>query len=400
MSDDVFNVIYPILTRRKSEASIKSLALSVGWLLYRSGWCPRSHIQRAFTVCRDEIRNKHNFGGSGIKKEVRPLLVDVVHLGYKNLTDPDDKAVSEYILNLENLEIVCQILNVSPGECRRRWIKKEAARLADVEFKRELKKGKFNYSGGKNSWSSRVYHPLTSMRGALRDHVFLVAGYRHQYDIKSCFPSLLAQVAGSYGPVYAVPAMSRAMSDPDRFRELVARSCGLLTPAGEPDVSAVKDILSSLLFGARLQRAGADVLTMWGRWRTADQPAIYRACGGVPALYARVVECPLLRAYALDVARLSKLLRGKVREQYWDTLGAVPEWMSDRHWLYWFAEMLEQRVRHQMCEYVRSNRGRVFELHDCVITDVLVDMDLMTDFVRSKTGFDVRITHDIYRSDE
>ena len=190
------------------------------------------------------------------------------------------------------------------------------------------------------------------------------------------------------------------MSEPDRFRELVARSCGLLTPAGEPDVSAVKAILSALLFGARLQRAGADVLTMWGRWRTVDQPAIYRACGGVPDLYARVVECPLLRAYALDVARLSKLLRGKVREQYWDTLGAVPDWMGDRCWLYWFAEMLEQRVRHQMCEYVRSNRGRVFELHDCVITDVLVDMDLMTDFVHSKTGFDVRITHDIYRADE
>ena len=57
-------------------------------------------------------------------------------------------------------------------------------------------------------------------------------------------------------------------------------------------------------------------------------------------------------------------------------------------------------MRHQKCKYVRSNKGRVFELHDCVITDVLVDMDLMTDYVRSKTGFDVRITHDIYRADE
>ena len=399
MSDEVFNVIYPIVSTRKGETSIKSLALAVGWLLYRSGWRPCAHIQRAFTVCRDEIRDSNNFGGSRIKRQVFPLLVDVVHRGYINLSDPVDRAVSEYVLNLENLDLICQILDVSPGECRRRWIKNEAVRLADVEFKRELKKGKFNYSCGKNSWSSRVYHPLTSMRGALRDHVFLVAGYRHQYDIKSCFPSLLAQVAGSYGPVYAVPAMSRAMSEPDRFRELVALSCGLLTPAGEPDVSAVKAILSALLFGARLQRAGADVLTMWGRWRTVDQPAIYRACGGVPALYDRVVECPLLRAYALDVARLTKLLRGKVREKYWDTLGAVPDWMGDRCWLYWFAEMLEQQVRHQMCEYVRSNRGRVFELHDCVITDVLVDMDLMTDYVRSKTGFDVRITHDIYRAD-
>ena len=53
---------------------------------------------------------------------------------------------------------------------------------------KRAEKGKFNYSGGKNSWSSRVYHPLTSMRGALRDHVFLVAGYRHQYDIRAASP--------------------------------------------------------------------------------------------------------------------------------------------------------------------------------------------------------------------
>lgn len=399
MYGEVFNVLYPILSRRKKNAAIKSLSLSVGWLLYRSGWRPGAHVQPNFVVCRDEIRDKNNFGDSGIKREVLGLLVEVVHRGYINLEDKDDREVSEYCLNLENLDLICQILEVSPAECRRRWIRKEAVRLADVEFKRELKKGKFNYSGGKNPWSSRVYHPLTSMRGALRDHVFLAAGYRHQYDIKSCFPSLLAQVAGSYGTIYAVPAMSRAMSDPDWHRELIARSCGLLTPADEPDVGAVKDILSALLFGGRLQRAGADVLAMWGGWRTYDQPAVYRACGGCAYTYNLVVESPMIRAYHADVLRLSRLMRGKVREQYWDTLGAVPAWMSDRQWLYWFAEMLEQQVRGAMCEYVRSNRGRVFELHDCVISDVLVDVDMMCEYVAKKTGFVIRITHDIYRDE-
>ena len=147
--NEVFKLIFPIMSSRKGEASIKSLALSVGWLLYRSGWRPGAHIQRAFTVCRDEIRDRNNFGDSRIKRQVFPLLVDVVHRGYINLSDPDDRAVSEYVLNLENLDLICQILDVSPGECRRRWIKNESVRLADVEYKRELKKGKFNYSGGK-----------------------------------------------------------------------------------------------------------------------------------------------------------------------------------------------------------------------------------------------------------
>ena len=35
--NEVFKLIYPIMSSRKGEASIKSLALSVGWLLYRSG---------------------------------------------------------------------------------------------------------------------------------------------------------------------------------------------------------------------------------------------------------------------------------------------------------------------------------------------------------------------------
>jgi hypothetical protein len=416
-----------VLSGRQRVENERQLKLSLGWLIYKTNYtygkpvAPVEISAREYRgdkpMVRDGVELAFTGGIRWGKTPVRTVLWDNLMIcrskGYTVINGGGDKSLkrkdnvpNEWELNTDGLVSIVKLLGVSYSELRRNWVASEVESIIDSRCGEEIRTGRFNYFYGSNPFSSRRYHQLTNLNKELRNHVFAAGGMRHQYDVKSCFPTLLCELsellagqsAGAGAGIYAVPSIRHAMVAPDAFRRAVAASCGLYDASGELDVVAVKGVLSALLFGARLVPLSEQKKNLFASMRRSQLPAVLVAVHCDFAAYERVIKSPLVRNYRADIVRFNRLARGKLNELV-RSGGHTPEkFMRSPMYLYWVLEVMEARVRNAMCEYVENRYGRVFELHDCVISNLELDVDDLSDWVYEKTGYRVSITHELLDS--
>jgi hypothetical protein len=89
------------------------------------------------------------------------------------------------------------------------------------KFQDELTEGEFNYS---NTSCDRKYHPLQNMPSTVRNGVFKSKGYDGKFDVKSCLPTTMGQVAGEEWDVNTVDYIAEQLGVERKLAKLAVNS--------------------------------------------------------------------------------------------------------------------------------------------------------------------------------
>lgn len=313
-------------------------------------------------VSRDELRSKFAFGeGKKLRALAKILLMEVrAHIpGIVSNT---------YCVNAIEFRRLIEIVETTREECvEYRYVRRvEHLALAHAE---ELRTGDFKYSMAENVRLSREYHPLVYCEKEIRARVLADAGYRFQFDIKSAFFSLISQWWASASS-HKIPYLDKLVESPDEIRKELSELLGV-------PVGVVKQILTSLLFGARLNRVPSYSLSCF-RWLGCDSEK-----------WGVLIGNSFVQELRRDVVQLRRKCRTT-------SLGIEnsPILVSDKNKdsLYILCEWLEKKVRDAMTEYCQQKGMRVLKIHDCVAVDADLSVEELVMEVKLKTGFVVKLS--------
>lgn len=315
----------------------------------------------------ETLRDAHAFGGGEAMRALKNVLL------IENKRFVIGGRSNTYCLVRHEFMALVEHLGMDAEEMGDRWRVDRVLALSEC-YADELRSGVFSFAERRHECQHRVYHPLVSQPRPVRDAVLLRAGLPYQYDIKSAFPTLLAQ-CGFSGPL---PTLNKLVADPDAFRSSVGFDLGL-------NRSQVKEILSALLFGARArgvyrEQAITDILGS-----PYDGQGEY--------LWNRLCAHKLVQGLVMDYAEIQRQLHRSII----DNPGSVFHSIAKSKWLYFFCEQLEAVVRGAMSELVLNEGGRVFPIHDCIATDLDLTEYRLENYIKYKTGYTVKLSKSQYQ---
>jgi hypothetical protein len=338
----------------------------VGWL-----YTEFKGIQKGLSreISNERLRSPECFGQGKSLRELKSII-----LGEHGRFVPGYRSSSWCLIRHEFSALV-DALGVDAAELGRQWVAARVLALS-VDHADELRSGAFCYAGPKHGCQHRLYHPLVSQPRAVRDAVLLHGGLPYQYDVKSAFPVLLAQVLGAE----PLPTLRKLVADPDDFRKSLAFSLGVSVPQ-------VKGILSALLFGARstgdyYEMAITDLLG-----------AEYEGHGEL--LWHRFKSHPLVRGLVADYAEVRRVVHRWIDDNPSLPYHALPR----GKWLYYVCEAAEGKVRGAMADFLAERGNRVFHIHDCIATDADLTENVLVQVIEDRTGYLVRLSKSEYKLD-
>lgn len=322
----------------------------------------------------DELRSENVFGQG---KEIR-VLKDALLIKTGNWVA--GKKFNRYKLNVPELNELLACLNWSGAECMEYFIAQRIDYFED-KYWDELKTGEFKYFRSKKKMSSRIYHEIINESKFVRNRLMKKHGYRWQYDLKSAFPTLAFQMMRAFKPRFELPCFSQLVNAPDEMRQFIARHLDVSVPQ-------VKVILSSLLFGAKLS--------------SARNEAVLNKCVIYEELDYNLVKWDKLRA----MPWIKKFMREieDVKLFLWDCFDENKHAPSPfagatgYKRLYFACEQLEAYVRELMSSFIQAKGGRVLKIHDCVVSDLDLDVNELVEWVaeQSKGVFEIKLSKDEY----
>lgn len=115
------------------------------------------------------------------------------------------------------------------------------ANLIEAEYGNQLHTGEFDY----NDKAHRLWHPIQQVRSAHKKLILSDWGYKHQYDIVACAPTIIEQLSRLYGNDLWMPYLSEYLEDNKKYRAQIASDLEL-------DVKTTKIFINSLFCGARV----------------------------------------------------------------------------------------------------------------------------------------------------
>jgi hypothetical protein len=213
-------------------------------------------------------------------------------------------------------------------------------------YKDQLQTGLFHYKEQTN----RLWNPLQNLRSDYRDELFKQEGYAYSYDIQSCAPTLLIQLAQRINNSIKTPHLTVYINNPKECRQEVARCIGV-------SEEEAKTLLTSLFNGAKLSH------TVWSSnhtiLKTKEQ-----------AKYLR--DHPFIKGMQSEIKAIHKLLSyGGEIQSIWDIFFAA-----------------ERVVVDSALSFIS---GRVFRIHDGWYSDQEVDVTRLEKHIHTITGFTVSV---------
>lgn len=269
-----------------------------------------------------------------------------------------------YQLNRAGYQSVQQQLGI-PAQ-RTQW--------AAEQFQDELSQRQFTY----RDLNNRLWHPLQNLRREAKQATLYDSGFRYQYDIQCCAPHLLWQHSylDQREPWTEVPQYIDAyVQNRSQIRQQISHSVQL-------DTSAVKVIINALFSGARLGCNRDFALYQMleydqARMRYLQQDPFISGLRQDIRVMWRYIAPSMQRRTRLDQNNQQRLLPISSREK----------------WSRYFE--LERAVLNRVIEYFNLRDIEFFAEHDGWTTVQELDECDLRDFVRTKTGYDIKLDREI-----
>ena len=324
-----------------------------------------------------------------LSKYLRERLLICTDQHYSSLTHTAKK----YKLNQSGIEFlqacITGVMNTNVLQ-----VQKQGIEWAKEEFHEELSTRVFKYTNKSN----RNWHPLQRVRREIKRQVFADSNLRYQYDIQCCAPRLLLQYSQQIpeildtntlvgpqnkkralwlqGPMDLwLPNIEAYLKNRTELRNELAQRAEIA-----PDVA--KEIINALFAGARL-----------GLHEDSD---IYQLLEGDIARIHYLKQDPFISGLRNEIKIMWEYIQPVMPKRTITTkTGQVKRLgiTSKQKWNLYFA--LEMKVLTAITDYLTETNNKFFTEHDgCSCEREVNQIDLII-FVRTKTGFDIKLDLEI-----
>ena len=291
--------------------------------------------------------------------------------------DSNENKCKEYRLNKEGLKSLREMMKTNNIQ-----LYPSVAEVAKSDHLAELTSGNFVYSDKSN----RLWHPLQRYRKQYKTRILEEHGYLHHYDIECCAPTLIHQYSQmipeividnkwQQGPMdLYLFALRRYLTDRTEVRDELARELDL-------PVDAVKEVINALFAGAVISNN-----------RDAD---IYHILNGDRARIEYLKQNKFITELRTDIKTTWEYIRPVMQKRTKLTSKGSERLLpltSKQKWNVYFEQ--ERCVLDSVRDYLISKDVKYFLEHDGWSCDRDIDRDELSKFVKSKTGFMIKIEHE------
>jgi len=267
---------------------------------------------------------------------------------------------------------------------------------AKEEFKQELSRRVFKYTNKTN----RNWHPLQHLRREVKREVFKDSNLKYQYDIQCCAPRLLLQFSQRIlevldpnqlvgpqnkkrpkwiqGPMDLwLPNLQAYLADRAQVRNELAQRADI-------SVELAKEIINALFAGARIA--------------LNEDSAIYQLLEGDIARIHYLKQDPFISGLRDEIKIMWDYIKPVMPKRTITTKTGQEKRLpisSKQKWNLYFE--LELRVLTAITEYLNLTGNKFFTEHDGWCCERAVDEMELIDFVRTKTGFAIKLDLEILK---
>lgn len=336
------------------------------------------HETESTTRSQQAINKRFGSSNHPLSKWLRKQLLTCVDHHYSNAAGVSKK----YVLNAEGAAHIREVLQGQAAKAfsadelqtlkpyignSKRFDEHVVTEFCKREFGDELDSKEFTYEDK----SSRLWHPLQSVRKEFKQRILSRSGFKHHYDIQACAPTLLLQHSQHKGNDEYLFAINDYLKNKAAVRQNLA--C---------EVEITKDdsklLINALFCGARLGLNSQFALT---------EVLHYDA--------ARIVLAKQMTEELRDDIRTMwsyiapTLTRKKIIDKngYSRTLPLS----SKQKWNRYFE--LEREVLNAVRAYLRETGNKHFLEHDGWATEQEVDQAALIAYVKKTTGLSIALDY-------
>lgn len=233
-----------------------------------------------------------------------------------------------------------------------------ASDWAAKEYQAQFDSGDFEYQDK----SQRLWNDLQRIPTAIRRPLFAQNGYRYEYDIEACAPTLIYQYAIKCGLTRPTPRLCQYLDNRTELRSRLEQDLGC-----EPNQA--KRIITAMFSGARL---------------------------GVGNSIAAILNNNLHQVQKLSSLKYIKDLQKDIKK-CWDKIKVQEESLrlsSRDKWLIYFR--LERSVMDVIKKYLKKNSLRYFLEHDGWRCDQAIDPIDLEVLVKRSLGYQIKLEWNKY----
>jgi hypothetical protein len=255
----------------------------------------------------------------------------------------------------------------------------------------EIISGKFDY---KDAACGRLTHPMQQISRLDKPNIWRHIGYRFDYDIATCAPTLLLQYARKKGFTKETHEYDAYLANRTAYRQQLADILGV-------SIKVAKGIITAIFNGARLSTSRKDSLMKLIKkelgYFDANLISLLKKVPFIESLRADI-KAMWLHLHQTDFPK-DKLLvtrHSPLKHSNTESISVLQVRTYERtkaltgsqRWSLYFR--LERQVLNSIRNELES-AGRVFFEHDGWRTDVDVSTEYLQDLIFQRTGFKVII---------
>jgi len=239
----------------------------------------------------------------------------------------------------------------------------------EKEHLTELQSGNFEYKDKSN----RSWHPLQNIKSEPRKQLFNKHGYSHIYDIKACAPTVIAHLANSYAVKQTITVkrmnntFNNFLNNTAQFRQHIAETAGI-------EYSVAKKLINALFAGANL---GCN--TNYDTYKLLAYN--YNSMRALQA-DSQLTELRTAIAKAWKLIQVGEDIELPKRKRM----------TSRKKWAVYF--QYEKLIMDVIADYLDREYVRYFKEHDGWSCNVELDVDIVKEVVRYKTGINLEIEYE------
>ncbi|WP_175851833.1 hypothetical protein [Burkholderia cepacia] len=240
-----------------------------------------------------------------------------------------------------------------------------ARQFVSNEFGDQLSTGNFTYTEGGNS--DRKWHTLQGLKSEVRAVALNDYGYAYDYDMKSCYTTLITQYARKQGFIGKTPSLDEYSQNATSFRIALASECGLIH-------DEAKMVITALFNGASLQIH-------------ADN-SVFRQLGGSRQKMQALQANDRLKKLRADIKKIWNFLKDEF--EVGTTKSGRKERVSAKAKAKLYFQ-LERMVLNALTEELDRIGVKHFDIHDGTMVSQKLDTDAIQNQIKQKTGYDIEL---------
>ena len=295
-----------------------------------------------------------------LSKWLRQQLLIVTDEFYRY--DSNENKCKEYCLNGDGVRNLLEMMKINIPHTY-----PSVVEVVKLEHLDELTTGKFEYADKSN----RLWHPLQRYRRQYKTQILAEHGYQHQYDIECCAPTLIHQYAQHCGMDEWLFALRKYLDDRQTIRQELAEQIEL-------PVEAVKEIINAMFAGAVISKN--------------NECDIFKILNGDVARIEFLQQHEFINQLKQDIKTCWVYITPRLSRRRNTKTNRLLPVNSRQKWGVYFD--LERRVLNSVRTYLDEKNYKYFLEHDGWSCDTEIDRDELSNFVRDKTGFMIKIEHD------